>query len=197
MKKEHIDKCISLFERCYSSETKTEKEVFRNQLYSILQQQMKIWISNILAKNEIYPSNEELLSLSWECFMFCFERFDFEKEVPIPNHFYSYTKFFLMPYSPHNKDYIFRFNGDGDDIHNIITTDHKDLDIYYSHLDEIKSFRSILNNDYKMVFDDAFMSMAPSNTDRKDRMKECPLPHLRYRESKRIFKLIIDFLLRR
>lgn len=167
-----------------------EKDNLRNEIYLIMLPFIKKWISSILAKKGIFLEQDEMLSKSWDCFEFCLKHFKPEKKIAIPNHFYSYTNFYLKFHESINKQNI---SNQEFDTKNSCLSDEN----LYSQLDELKSFRSILNIEYSLVFDDALMSLIPNNKDKQYRIKQSNLSSIRYQESKKIFKIVIDYLLRR
>ena len=169
-----------------------EKDNLRNLIYEKMLPWMKKWISAIMAKKGLFLPKEEILSRSWDCFEFCLRKFKpHNKEIAVPNHFYSYSEFYLRTYFG-KKSNINQFTE--------IQFDKIDPDFHpekiYTQLDHLKSFRDLLDAEHAFVFDDALMSMVPSNQGRQYRIEESSLSPIRYQESKKIFKIVIDFLLR-
>ena len=151
---------------------------------------MNKWIQSILSQKKVFLSKEELLSMNYECFEFCLNRFKPDAKIPLPNHFYAYTKFFIgTNYVPNNGG--------------IVCIDLADkeigesVDLVYEYIDELKEFRKSLPEEYYSVYDDAIMSLVGSRQNRLRRLNESPLTYQKYCESKKIFKIVIDYLLRR
>jgi hypothetical protein len=167
-----------------------EKENLRNEIYLTMLPFIKKWISSILAKKSIFWDQEEMLSKSCDCFEFCLKHFKPEKKIAIPNHFYSYTNFYLKIHDKINNQKISEQEFE-------VKNSYLGNEDLYNQLDELKSFRNILSTEYALVFDDALMSLIPNNKDKQYRIKQSNLSSIRYQESKKIFKIVIDYLLRR
>ncbi len=188
MQKEAISECTDLAKQ-YLASSGDKKNNVRNALYFKMQLPMNKWIQSVLSQKKVFLSKEELLSVNYECFEFCLNRFKPNAEIPLPNHFYAYTKFFLaMNCGQHNE--IVCVNLADKEI-------GESLDLAYEHIDELREFRKTLPNEYWSVYDDAIMSLVDSRQNRLRRLDESPLTYQKYCESKRIFKLVIDYLLRR
>ena len=166
-----------------------EKKNLRNEIYIEILPFMKKWISAITAKNHTFLDSKEILSKSWDCFEYCLETYKTDKNsIPLPNHFYKYTLFYLKT---HRIDFNIPTNLFSKEIISSLEQDD------YPVLQELDTFRSLLDKEHQLVFDDALKSLLPWNKDRQYRVKESTLSLPRYQESKKIFKIVIDFLLRR
>ncbi len=111
-------------------------------------------------------------------------------KIPLPNHFYAYSKFYIsMNYSGNSGKIVLV------DLTDNLTSGN--VDLAYEHLDELREFRKTLPEEYYTVWDDALMSLVDYRADRLRRLDEAPLTYYRYSESKKIFKIVIDYLLRR
>lgn len=190
MKKEDINS-LSKMINCYNSYPNCkEKDNLRNEIYLKILPYMKKWISSILSKKSIFLEKEEILSKSWDCFEFCLKHFKPEKNILMPNHFYAYTKFYLKIYNKINNKNLSPQELD-------TKNSYIGEENVYDQLEELKAFKNLLPEEYSLVFDDALMSLIPNNKDKQYRIKQSNLPVIRYKESKKIFKIIIDYLLRR
>jgi hypothetical protein len=190
MEKKDIDSLFKMIILYNSYQNCIEKDNLRNEIYLKILPYMKKWISSVLAKKSIFLEKEEILSKSWDCFQFCLRHFKPEKKILIPNHFYSYTNFYLKI---HNKIEEKNISEQEMGIKNSSLGEEN----LYNQLDELKTFKNTLPEEYSLVFEDALMSLMPNNKDKQYRIKQSKLPIIRYRESKKIFKIIIDYLLRR
>lgn len=187
MIKSEINACEILIEKMKTN--KSDNTKLRNELYTIMEEYILMWMKSIL-KDKNYYSKEELVSLSWDCFLFCLKYYDHKKCIPLPNHFFSYTKFFLL--TTFKKDKLLLKKED-------IITDIVTYDLsIFDHLDDLKMFKKSLPEEYKIVFDDALMSMADcSNKDKVKRHDPTKLTNTQYNESKKMLKIVIYYLLRR
>lgn len=185
-----VEKLIKLF--CEVLD-KSQKEKLRNKLFLLLNDQIIKWMMSIM-KNKMYFTAAEMKSNCWECFLFCLSYYKPEKKIPTLNHFYAYTKFYLLSKTvKRESDYNYDDNGVRISYEN---TQSYDLSLYEA-LDDLKTFKNCLPIEYQSVFDDALMSMSKGKQDRVRRLNETSVKYYQYCESKKIFKVVIDFLLRR
>lgn len=70
------------------------KAQVRNRIYFLLQPWLMRWIYSILRKWHVYVDQQELLSLSWHCFIHALDRYR-NTNVPVPFHFYTYSLYYL------------------------------------------------------------------------------------------------------
>ena len=171
-------------------EIKEKKEIVRNKIYTELRPFITKWISSILHKKGVYLEPEEILSKSWDCFEFCLKRFNSEKPFSIPNHFYTYTKFCLLT-KPKTDNLTADYGQEID------TNISGSIDQIYESIDELKSFRAILDQEYLVAFDDAVMSLAGRMKDRQYSKEITVYERTKYQTNKKLFKIVIDYLLRR
>ena len=170
--------------------TEKKKEQLRNQIFNDILPDMMKWISAILSGKGIFKSKEEIISKSWDCFEFCLKYYKPGNPISVPKHFYRYTNFFLKT-NPIEGLY----ESSEESLSSLKT--EPDTENIYSDLEELKSFRKDLPEKYTIVFDDALVSMSASMRNRLCRIEESGLSSIRYQESKKIFKWVIEFLLKR
>ncbi len=192
MQKDTIALCTKLVKDYFALSDRTqEQQEVRNKLYLIIRPYMDKWIESILAQRKVFLPKEELLSLNYECFEFCLKSFKPNLPIPLPNHFYAYANFFLKT----NRSI------ENDNKYICIELDNEKegevLHLAYEYIDELREFKKSLPDEYQSVFDDALMSLVDSRPARMRRLDESPLTYQKYCESKRIFKIVIDYLLRR
>ena len=193
MTKDLITLCLKMIKEWNVCSISHEKDLIRNKLFIIIQPFMAKWIASILAKKSQYASDEEIKSKSWDSFKYCLRLFKEDKPIPLPNHFYAYTKFFLS--IPYSEKQILKNETKGPFVTEV-TSDREPFHAYED-IEELKYFRSLLPQEYVSVFDDAIMSLVPSNSQKLQRLEESSLGYARYREAKKIFKIVIEFLLTR
>lgn len=192
MKKEQIELCRELINEYHTQTNEKDKSVIRNKIFKEMQPFLSRWIVEVLSKKGTFLSKEEILSQSWDCFEFCLRYFKPNKGIAIPNHFYAYTKFYFLVNPPYlDKDVCDTYAPDN--IEQSIDSGAK----LYENLDELRTFRKSLNQEDIITFDDAVMSMIPGNKYKQHRIKQSTTSHVKYKESKRAFKAIIDYLIRR
>jgi len=186
MEKKDIDVCTIIVANLFDCTSIEEQDRQRNKLFTYFQPTIIQWMHFILKGKAFYPE-EELKALSWDCFLFCLNYYKPEKNIPLLNHFFAYTKFFLL---------IKEKEKEADRNKVDSTKEEYDLSVFEV-LDDLKNFKQSLPEEYKSIFDDTLMSMSKANKDRVRRLKETSVKYHQYRESKKIFRLVIDFLLRR
>ena len=194
MNKIEIKKAENLAKRFLSSSSDIEA---RNELFNILAVPLQKWMKTILQKRGLYLPQGEILSKSWDCFDFCLQHYSPEKNILIPNHFYTYTKFFILNEIINRKDKHIQYISPSQNLENL--GDHFD-ETYFDVLDdieELRKFKERLPPKYHSVFDDALMSLAPNNNQNLQRLNVTSLGYAQYHEVKKIFKIIIEFLLMR
>ena len=194
MKKRDCEQLDSLMEKMEQCADKKEKADIRNSLFAALQSSINCWVRSFLKSKGIFMEESEILSLSWDCFEFSLNSYHPEKKIPLINHFFAYTKFYLM--SANSKK-----NAENNKLH-LKSEDFSDFEIEndekaLNSLEELKKFRDLLGEDLSPIFDDALMSMRASTKGRQRRLDKTPLNYSKYHNSKKIFKIVIDFLLRR
>lgn len=195
MKKEEYELCEKQIKKFYCCEKQSEKEAIRNNLFHTMKPDINKWIYSVLKSKNLYMEDDEITSLSWDCFIFSLKHYNPKKNIPLINHFFSYTKFYLFTINSKNlknknRSLILKSNDfiQEETIGNIEAL---------SSMEELKNFRDLLSKDLIPIFDDALMSMRSATADRQRKLHSTSLNYSQYRNSKKIFKIIIDFLLRR
>lgn len=185
---EKLKKKIKLFNSKKESKLKNE---LRSQIFLELKPYITEWISIQLYKKGVFLSKEEILSKSWDCFEYGIKHFK-GKTINIPSHFYKYTNYCLLKeYKSSNV-----LNKNIDEMENEIKV-NSNCGKAFDDIDELKRFKSILPKEYIIPFEDALMSLSSSLKDRVNRRGVSKISKKRYEESKKAFKLVIEFLVKR
>jgi hypothetical protein len=197
MQRNEIEQCTNLIIKWNQIPFGHEKDIIKKQLFHIMNPFMSKWISSIVSKRKYYyMSPEEILSKSWECFEFCLKHFKPKMNIPLPNHFYSYTKFLLATLSLE-----MRRKQQEEETNKIISEiqnpDRDDLSLLYGQLDELQQFRNFLPEEYVLVFDDTVMSLVPYSGNRIRRIDKTSLSYTKYHAIKKVFKVVVEYLLMR
>jgi len=93
------DECIAIIKKYRSYTSEGWRKTARNKLYLLIRVDILKWVKSIMRKWNRYEEETELISLSWDIFLFCLGHY---KEVAygikgsIPKHFYEYTRYFLL-----------------------------------------------------------------------------------------------------
>ena len=190
------------------------KNKARNKLFDEMKPYMEEWMRNILSKKKVYLEPEEFTAKMWDCFEYCLMHYKPNKPISVPNHFYNYSRFYLdAGMYLYDKETTFNLNTtkaskkqlkagkqevhDDDFLRHDVEKIASPAQSIYENIDELRSFRGILGDEYVLIFDDALMSMTGRNVDKQNRIGQTTVTQLRYKESKKIFKVVIDYLLRR
>lgn len=94
MTKEEQNICQALVCRYKGLKRDAYKNKIRDELYFELSNPLHIWIRSILKKWYISQTDNEVLSLSWHCFLYALDKYKNIK-IPLPYHFYTYTMYYL------------------------------------------------------------------------------------------------------
>src|SRR5512139_1085836 len=97
---------------------KTEKDFYRRELYEILKPLLLKWIWFCGKRDEISYNADEILSMSWECFVYGLKYYDKNREVDPIYHFFRYTDYCLKAKNKEEEEYrkffVFDYATDGD-----------------------------------------------------------------------------------
>ena len=190
MEKQEIKECEKLIQKWKDAKPGKEKDRIRSNLFKIFRPTIKIWIISILKKRKVYIPPIELDQKCWDCFAYCLKHYK-PGRIPPLNHFYSYTRF-LVSLGSKPAQGNEETSQEQDEI---VDKETDDLALVYEDIEELKFFRRLLPEEYVSVFDDAIMSMAPSKKDRVQRLKEIKIPYAKYHEVKKVFKIVVEFIL--
>lgn len=181
--------------KCYHDcTTQITKDKIREEIFLYMSPILDKWIKGILNNRKFYMSYPERLSVSWDCFLFCFDKYNPDKNIPILKHSYTYTKFFFLSWFAKESKTNNNFNAEEECDKN----KENDPSIFYDQIDELRQFRDTLGGQgYKQIFDDALLSMAGRPENKVGYVQTTAYHKYKYQEAKKAFKLIIDYLLRR
>lgn len=210
MTKNQIIHCEESIGKWNKTPSGIEKNRLRNELFIFMKPFMERWVFSILSKHGKFLDEGNANSHIWECFQFCLLHFKPNQKIPLPNHFYAYSKFWLASESQKErkeKKKNQESSGTARGINESFSGNETNIDcvgdkiddpfIVYGHIEELKFFRDILPIEYGLIFDDAIMSMMPGNRQRVQRLDAVSLPYGHYHVAKRIFKIVIRYLLTR
>lgn len=190
-----ISECQLLIKKYYVLKDDKKKQLIRNQIFEKIYPDIMSWIGSILADKKMFLTKEEMTSISWDCFSSGLK--NYKEAVPLPNHFYTYSKYFLMSNAKKYPELLL------DDLSKNIHDKPNGIakeNLEESWLEtwelkkELLRFREKLPDKYKETFDDALMSMSAWSAQRVRRNTK-NYPFYRYDEAKKVFKLVIKFIL--
>lgn len=152
------------------------------------------WIKTHLQKRGVFMTDQERLSICWDAFEFCLHHYHNDRTISLANHFYKYTYFFILSWFTDQKKEEEKIDA-GTNL--AMINDESNLEECYEHIDGLKKFRDSLPKEYVPVFEDALMSMFGHNRDKTPyTRKNYPYGYYKYCESKKLLKVIIDFIIR-
>lgn len=175
------------------SKSEKERENIRNRLFYAMYDDIMKWINSSTDSNSVLSSKQEIVSLSWDCFLFSLKYYKPEKNIPILNHFSSYVRFYIK--TENRKHWREKTKEKNLGLAEISEPSFPPSFETEYLTEELQEFRRMLDEDLAKVFDDALLSMRASTKERTTKNK--PFAKGRYYDRKRIFKIVIDFLLRR
>ena len=173
--------------RNYKQEARMIK--VRNELYFIMKPFVEKWIKSILKKWNRWEKEETILALSWDSFHFCFYKYN-NFDVPIPKFFYDFTRYHLLIHYAKKSEVRISI----DELKEVLELMPDEGNIGFEKYLTLLQFREVIPDKYKVVWDDATMSLAARDCD-KHKSKDCDLQKREYYIIKNIFLPIIKFIL--
>jgi len=172
-----------------------EKEQVRNAFHDLIFPYEIRWIKHLLQKRGKNVNEGEIISLSWDCFMRGFRYYKPHTEdiIPFYKHFYTYARFHLLDVwrKQQIEDSYIDYDVAIEDI-----ADESDGVVLSDALNFIQRFRDFLPEQYKIVLEDALLSLVPATQFHQRRVNEITLSKQKYDEAKRVFSFLVTFILK-
>ena len=173
------------------------KQRLRNEVYLLVKPYLLRCIRNRLIAKKIWLDEGEILSVSWDAFLYCIQRY--KEHYFLPSHIRIYSGFFLLSYLGRKRLHP-SISMDVEKTQRAVEeNDAKYSKTLISEYLSLQQFCSLvqkeLGEEYVYVFEDALLSMSPSPFHRRTREKELKINHYRYTEAKKVFRQVIAFLL--
>jgi hypothetical protein len=185
-----IDKCEKIIKK-YEKAVSKKKEQHRNELFENTNHIIKKWVKSFYSKHNNFIEEKEALSITWDCFLYALSKFSFDKKINIQQHFYTYTKFYILTDWQKQKRKVLTDNVDGIKHSNNLS---ENWELKFELTDLLIKFRNTLDQKYKKIFDDALTSMSSCKRNRTHN-KDVGIPYYKYSEAKKCYRQIIYFLL--
>lgn len=195
MDKEVVEKGTDLIRQYQGRKGKRGKKKIRNEIFLLVRPFLLKCIKRKLGKRGIWKEETEILSMSWDVFIYCLERY--KEGYRLPAHIHIYSEFYLISHfhseNRNRMTYVEEFekeppNMSSDHVRNLIS-EYLSLRQFYLLVEKN------LGDDYAKIFQDALCSMTPACFHRVNREKEIGVNHYRYVEAKKVFRQVIIFLL--
>lgn len=123
----------------------------RNQIHDLMHTKVVGYVKGVLYKWHRYEDETKLISLSWDAFMFCLERYNDEK-YDVYGHFNTYTRYFLLLHydkEDGSQDEVYL-----EDVKDFVMPKTNNPEEALTKLIELKSFRdSLVQEHQREVFD--------------------------------------------
>ena len=190
LSQEEIKDLESLYTQYNTVRTKKTKNKRRDQLYDRLQPRIILTIKTFLSKRKSHMTEQEILSLSWDCFLRSLDRYK-QGDHNIIQHFHSYTIFGMLKHYESQKTSYPHLPYT--DMRKYLMRPPRDIDLL-STIDELKTFYDTLPPPDQIIFEDALLSTNKKKGPR--RIRESGFLQNKYAEIKRVFMGKILHMLR-
>lgn len=174
----------------------------RNRIFLLMKENMESWIKGHLSKWRMYEEGTMILSMSWEAFLFCLERYD-NPAYDLYSHFNIYTRYFLLLSYMNGKskkemeksiEEIQMVFSDG-----LFTVGSEETYDMVGKMLELRNFREKLPAKYHKIFDNTILGIHPRIAPGKtlvSRQDRAELSYYKYYGLREAFKIIIHSLLK-
>lgn len=126
----------------------------RNKIYELISKDIIIWIKSVLAKWKKNETQSEILSMSWDAFIFCLDQYS-DYSIPVPKFFSNCTKYFMLNYYAKKENVFLPL----DELKETLSFVHNPETCGFERLLTLQQFREIIPEKYKFVWDDATQSL--------------------------------------
>ena len=160
--KEENEKYFQLILKYKKYKREKDRQRVRNAFFWLISPYMKKWIRTILhrwGKSDIAFDKLEVISLSWECFEYCLDRYDPDKKAFIASFFYEYTRYYLLMKYAKKKSVLVSL----DELKEVLRLDDSPENILFDKLLTLQQYRDVIPEEQLTTWDDAVMSIADSH----------------------------------
>ena len=190
MDRELQDKCKGMILKCRSYSKKGYEIKKRNELFLIMKPFMLKWIGSILYRWGKYEYQDKILSLSWDCFEWCFYKYN-NFDVHIPVFFYSYSRYFLLNYYA-KKDKVRLPVEELKELIHLVPSHHN---MSIDRMITLMQFRSAIPEEHLIAWDDATLSLSDQDKQKHISYGELGMSTDSYAKLKKGYKSIIKLIL--
>ena len=162
----------------------------RNKTYLEIKDWQIRWVKGILAKWNRWETPQNVLSFSWDTFHFCIEQYK-NYEIPIPKHFYEYSRYFLLNYYAKQNHLLIPT----EELVETLSIVPCSENITFIKLLQLQQMRETLPQEFRGVWDDALGSLHSSPQSCYTEKGMYGLPRQVYFNLKKAFKPLIVFTL--
>lgn len=184
------DECKKLIKRYNNAKTKNTKIKLRNMLYEKMMVFQIKWIKSILKRWGRREEEKEILSISWDAFVFCIEKYN-NFNVPLPKYFFDFTRYFLLiKYAKKDRVFI-----PIDELKETLGLVDNPQNMGFEKLLTWYQFRNVIPDRYKIIWDDATQSLSDCRKERKW-TKNCGVDNNLYCKLKEAYIPMIKLILK-
>ena len=162
----------------------------RNEIYLELRPWLITWMKSILNRWERHEDDCELLSLSWDAFMFCLSYYK-GNEYAVPKHFFEYTRYFLLNYYAKAENVLLPLG----ELKEILQLVDSPMNEVFEKLISLQQLKESLPERFQVVFDDAIQSLHPDDKENIRTRGNLGFSDSTYRAVKEVLKPVICILL--
>ena len=186
------EECEFLLYKYFTYKKEAYKIKVRNKLFELLLLDFKKWIKKALYAWNKFESNEQVISLSWECFEYCLSMHDTSYNSFLGRFFNSTRYYLLMKFAKDSSVKV-----PLEELKEILKIDNSPESLLFDNLLTLYQFRdSLTKENEKIIWDDAYMSLSESHKQRSKQRKNIGMSTGEYARLKRIFisqiKLILN-----
>jgi hypothetical protein len=156
------EECVKLICKYQKYKSNTHKQKVRNEIYEKMMTWMLIWVKSILTKWGKTESSTEKISMSWDAFMFCIDRY--KEGYPLAKHFHEYTKYYLL--IKYAKEA--RVTLPLEELKETLLLVETPENVLFDRLLTLQQFRDVIPDKYKIVWDDACQSLSDADQYRQN-----------------------------
>jgi len=180
---------IEVIERSYREYSrsiyKKVKNKKRNRLYDMLQSFIVLEMKRFLKQRKYFMGEGELLSVSWDCFLFALNGYKEKNNINIIQHTNKYTTYGMLIHfvnkNKHPRHVPYSV------ISEYLIRPERNINLY-GIIEELKSIYEELSSEDRIVFEDALLSMTGNKEQRLERREKTSLDINTYREIKNMMK---------
>ena len=190
------EKCEIFLNKYFKYKTEKVKVKYRNKLFELLLPDFKKWITRILYAWEKFESEQQVISLSWECFEYCLLMYDTSYDSFLGRFFRSVRYYLLIKFAKEGTVRV-----PMEELQEILKMDNSPEAFAFERLLTLYKFRDCLPDDNaRIVWDDAVMSLDDADmykvrTKKNGRKYSTGMDNLSYSRLKTSFINIIKLIL--
>lgn len=165
----------------------------RNQLFELMRPCLLYWITDMNYKFNLKYSKSDIVSISWDCFLFCLKQYKIIYVIPFVKHCYAYTKFYIQllirsKKKDNDENLADEFNEES------YFLKQKEMVFLNDIMEELNNFKKSLPKDYQLIFENTLNNIMIGTNN--VRTKNCKLSQPRFKEATKMFRFIISFLVK-